>query len=122
MGLLNYNDFLNEEDTVKLDRELREYTLSHMKDDRFQLKSNDYFKEFSVLPYKAELLDKFKEIHEKLVNAIDTLDVQDIYKVIIEAESLSYPYGNAFTSKFTISNVPELLTSLDADQKQALAT
>jgi hypothetical protein len=121
MGLLKFDEFLNEEEKVKLDRELREYTLNHINDDRFQLKSDDYYKEFSVLPYKAELLDKMKSVHEQLVESIEKMNIQDLYKAIYRAESLPYPYGNAFTSKYTLSIVPELLPSLDADQKQALA-
>lgn len=120
MGILSYDEYLNEEEKVKMDRELREYTLTHMKDDRFQLKSSDFFKEFSVLPYKGDLMGKFHKVHKDLADAIETLNVQELYSAVSQAESLPYTYGNVYTTKYTLSEVPELTTSLDSNQLQAL--
>jgi hypothetical protein len=122
MGILSYNDFLKEEETVKMDSELREYTLTHMKDDRFQLKSKNFFKEFSVLPYKGELVEPLKQVHGELVKAIDTSNVENLYKAIKKAESIPYSYGGIFTSNYSLSEVPEFSTSLDVDQQRSLGS
>jgi hypothetical protein len=122
MGILSYDEFLNEEDKVKLDKDLREYTLTHMKDDRFQLKSGDFFKEFSVLPYKAEQIEPLKKAHSKLSTSVEDMSIQSLLGAVRAAESIPYSYGGVYNSPFSFNEIPELLPSLDADQQQALAT
>ena len=122
MCFLSYKEFLNETETVKLDKELREYVLTHVKDDRFQLKSKDYYKEFSVLPYKSEILNKLHVIQDELAKAVESHNIQQLYRSVTDAERISYPYGNTFTSHFSLSSIPELTTTLEPDQQRDLAT
>jgi hypothetical protein len=122
MGLLSFQDFLGEEEKVKLDKDLREYTLTHMKNDRFQLKSDNFFKEFSVLPYKSEIQESLRKAHSKLEKAIDSMNAEELYSAVLTAESAPYDYGGIYTSHFSFSQIPSLMTSLDADQQQALAS
>jgi len=115
MEFLAFDKFF-ESEKVTLERNLREYVLTHMGEDKFQLKSDDLLKEFSVLPYKSETVEKLKSFHNKLVNSIQTLEIKDVYSSIIEAESIPYDYGNIYPTKFSLKEVPELMTSLDDDQ------
>ena len=119
MKFLSYENFLNEE-TVKIDKELREYVLTHMGEDRFQLKSKDFFKEFSVLPYQKELVIKLHNIHSDLISALDKMHAYDLYSCIEKAEKLPYVYGNVFTTKYSLLLVPEISSSLELDQKQSI--
>ena len=57
MEFLAFDKFF-EAEKVTLERNLREYVLAHQGEDKFQLKSNDLLKEFSVLPYKSETVEK----------------------------------------------------------------
>ena len=115
MEFLAFDKFF-ESEKVSLERSLREYVLTHMSDDKFQLKSDDLLKDFSVSPYKSETIEKLKSIHNKLVNSIQTLEIKDVYSAIIEAESIPYDYGNIYPVKFSLKEVPELMTSLDDTQ------
>jgi hypothetical protein len=115
MEFLAFDKFF-ESEKVKLERNLREYVLTHIGEDKFQLKSEDLLKDFSVSPYKSETIEKLKTVHNKLVNSIQTLEIKDVYSSIIEAESITYDYGNIYPMKFSLREVPELMTSLDDDQ------
>jgi hypothetical protein len=115
MEFLTFDKFF-ESEKVTLERNLREYVLTHRGEDKFQLKSNDLLKEFSVSPYKSETVEKLKAVHNRLVNSIQTLDIKDLYSSIIEAESIPFDYGNIYPMKFSLKEVPELMTSLDDDQ------
>jgi hypothetical protein len=115
MEFLAFDKFF-ESEKVTLERNLREYVLTHKSDDNFQLKSADLLKEFSVLPYKSETMEKLKTVHNKLVNSIQNPEIKDVYSAIIEAESIPYDYGNIYPMKFSLKEVPELMTSLDDDQ------
>jgi len=119
MEFLAFDKFF-ESEKVTLERNLREYVLTHQGEDRFQLKSNDLLKEFSVAPYKSETVEKLKSVHNKLVNSIQTLEIKDVYSSIIEAESIPYDYGNIYPTKFSLKEVPELMTSLDDEQLRDL--
>jgi hypothetical protein len=121
MEFLSYINFLLEKENVKLQKELREYTLTHMGADRFQLKSEDFYKDFSVLPYKKELVEPLKEIYGSLITAVESLKAEDLYSKVTKAESLPYDYGKVFGNKFTLSEVPDLMTTLDDEQKRALS-
>lgn len=122
MKFLRYAEFLSEKENVKIDKELREYTLSHMSDDKFQLKSKDFYKEFSVLPYKGEVLEPLRKIQEKLIDAIEKSDPRELFSAIQTAERISYPFGNIYNTSFSLSQVPELMMSLDDDQKKTIST
>jgi hypothetical protein len=115
MEFLAFDKFF-ESEKVTLERNLREYVLTHRGEDRFQLKSDDLLKDFSVSPYKSETVEKLKSIYNRLVNSIQTLDIKDLYSSIIEAESIPFDYGNIYPMKFSLKEVPELMTSLDDDQ------
>lgn len=115
MEFLAFDKFF-ESEKVTLERNLREYVLTHRGEDKFQLKSNDLLKEFSVSPYKSETIEKLKSVHNKIVNSIQTLDIKDLYSSIIEAESIPFDYGNIYPMKFSLKEIPELMTSLDDDQ------
>jgi len=117
--MLNFSEFLRESEKVDL-KKLREYTLTHMSSDRFQLKSDDFFKEFTVLPYKSEILDDLKELHSKLADSIESLDVNDLYKNVKAANNIPYNFGNIFTSGFTLSIVPDLVNSLEDSMRDSL--
>jgi len=119
MEFLAFDKFF-ESEKVTLERNLREYVLTHKSDDNFQLKSNDLLKEFSVLPYKSETIEKLKTLHTKLVNSIQTLEIKELYSSIIQAESIPYDYGNIYPTKFSLKEVPELMTSLDDNQLEDL--
>lgn len=121
MKLLSYDIFVNEKENVKLQKELREYTLTHMGNDRFQLKSEDFYKEFSILPYKKELIDPLKDVYGSLIDAVESLKVTDLYSSIVKAESLPYDFGKVFGNKFTLVEVPDFMSSLDDDQKRDLS-
>jgi hypothetical protein len=115
-----FNQFISESDNIKVEKELREYTLSHINDAAFQLKSKNFFKDFSVIPYKKETTDKLKSQFEKLIDAIEKQDVYKLYDVIIKAQSIDYSYGNVFPTKFTLSIIPEIDINLNDDQLAAL--
>lgn len=122
MGLLSYNDFIAESEKVSIDKDLREYTLTHVNADKFNLKGANLYKEFSVLPYKKETLDELKKIHSMLANAIDELNVQDLYKAVIKTDLSVYDFGKIYTTKFSLKDIPELSTTLEPEQQQALAS
>lgn len=119
MEFLAFDKFF-ETEKVTIERNLREYVLTHMGADRFQLKSDDLLKDFSVIPYKSETIEKLKTIHNKLVNSIQTLDIKDLYSSVMEAETIPYEYGNIYQTKFKLSEVPELMTSLEDEQIESL--
>jgi hypothetical protein len=122
MKLLSFLDFINEAEDVKLDKELREYTLTHVKDSMFQLRSPDYYKEFSVTPYKTEVLDKLKSAHEKLVSSIDELDASKLFDSVSGAELLDYSYGGVFPTEFSLAEVPEITMNLTDEQLSTFNT
>ena len=122
MKFLNFHDFVNESEDVKLDKELREYTLTHVKEAIFQLRSDSFYKEFSVEPYKKETLDKLKDVHELLTSAIDNLDAGKLFDAINSAEMIDYTYGNVYPSKYDLKAIPEISMSLDDEQMRAFNT
>lgn len=122
MKFLNFHDFVNESEDVKLDKELREYTLTHVKDALFQLRSDNFYKEFSVEPYKKETIGKLKDVHTLLAAAIDTLEAGKLFDAINSAEMIDYTYGNAYPSKYDLKDVPEITMNLNDEQLRAFNT
>lgn len=122
MGLLSYYDFIVESEKISIDKDLREYTLTHVNADKFNLRGDNLYKEFSVLPYKKETLDELKKIHTMLANAIDELDIQDLYKAVTKSDLSVYDFGKIYTTKFSLNDIPELSTTLEPEQQQALAS
>ena len=118
----SYENFIKETETVKTDKELREYTLTHMNDDFFQLRSKDFFKEFNVTPYKKEVLEKLKDAYDNLVEAVESEKVERLYSAVTKAELLDFNYGKVFQTKFSLVNIPELDANLSNEQKNTLAT
>lgn len=114
MKFQSYSNFINESEHVKLDSELREYTLTHKSGSSFELKSKNFIKDFSVEPYKTEELDKLKTSLVSLEKALNSLDVYELYSSISKAESIPYTYGNVYNSKFSLKIIPALIT-LDKD-------
>jgi hypothetical protein len=114
-----YDDFF-ESEKVSLDKETREYSLTHLKDAIFQLRSKDLYKEFSVIPYKKETLDKLKSSYEKLLNSLDSMNPNDLYNSILETELVDYSFGNVFPSDYTLISVPDLVIGLDDEQRKSL--
>jgi hypothetical protein len=114
------NSYVFESERVKLDRELREYNLTHVKDSIFQLRSDDYYREFSVTPYNKKDVGKFKEIHQKLSKALEDQVPEQLLTAIKFSEKLYYDYGNLFTGEFTFVGVPEIALEIQDDQKEAL--
>jgi hypothetical protein len=115
MNFLSYRDFLNEAENVKIDPDLREYSLTHVRESFFQLKSKDFYKEFNVMPYKNEELEKLKTALRKLEKSVESLDAVEMYTAIYDAELLTYHYGNIYNSKFELSTVPDLTIDMDSD-------
>ena len=122
MGLLSYHDFIIESEKVSIDKDLREYVLTHVNADKFKLKGADLYKEFSVLPYKKETLEELKKIHTMLTDAIESLNVQDLYKAVNKSDLSVYDFGKIYATKFSLSDIPELLTSLEPEQQQSLSS
>ena len=120
MSVLSFENFIKESESVKLKKDLREYTLVHLGEDKFSLKDNDMLKEFSVIPYKSETLDKLKSCHKIFISAIESESVEKLYESIKESEKIQYGYGNIFTSKYSLNIVPELTTSLTDEQLKTL--
>jgi hypothetical protein len=116
MKFLNFHDFVNESEDVKLDKELREYTLTHVREALFQLRSENYYKEFSVEPYKKETIGKLKDVHNLLTSAIDSLEAGKLLDAINSAEMIDYTYGNVYPSKYDLKDVPEITMNLNDDQ------
>lgn len=117
-----YNEYLTETENVKVDKELREFNLTHKQNDMFELKSKDFLKDFSVSPYKNEVLDKLKQTFNTLIDAIDEENAEKLYARITKAESLDYNYGSVFQSKFSLINIPEIDAHLTDDQRTSLKT
>lgn len=120
MRIKTYDDFLSESENIKVKKELKEFTLTHLHDAVFQIKSGDYFKEFSVTPYKDETRDKLKSTFNRLIDAIDQENVSTLYSNVSSAEMLDYKYGNVFPSKFSLMLIPELTVDLTDEQMIAL--
>ena len=120
MNLQSYKDFIYESEKVNLDKDLKEYTLVHVKEDRFQLKSDDFYKDFTVLPYKSETLDDLKDVQYNLDKAIESLNIEEIYDKIVKAELIPYSYGNVFPIKYNLKNISSLSISIDNEQKKQL--
>jgi hypothetical protein len=120
MKLFSYLDFLLETENVKLNSNLKEYVLTHTHDGMFKIKSADYYKEFSVIPYKKETLDSLKEAYHKLVQAIKDLSVNTMYSVILSTERIPYTFGNMFPTEFSLKSIPEINTELEDDQERVL--
>ena len=122
MKFHSFENFLLETENVKLDKELREYVLTHINEDRFQLKSKNFYKEFIVTPYKKETSESLTTAYNRLVKSIENLNVEDMYDSVIKAELLPYSYGNVFTSKFSLKIIPELSMSLEPEQLRVITT
>jgi hypothetical protein len=122
MNLKTFEQFLSESEQVKLDKDLREYVLTHKSDSLFQVKSKDFFREFSVVPFGSEITKALPEVHKNLEKAIETLNVNELYSSIKKAEVVRYDYGNIFTSEFTLDSVPELTVTLQPEQLDVLNT
>ena len=111
---------LAESVNIKLDKQLREFELTHKSDALFSVKSTDFQKEFFVTPYNSESLKVLPEIEEKLEKAIESLNVNDMYSAITAAERVPYTYGNIFTSVFSLKAVPGLTTEIDSELQRVL--
>jgi hypothetical protein len=119
MKFQSYFNFINESERVKLDADLREYTLTHTNGSNFKLKSKNFIKDFSVEPFKNEDKDKLKSALHSLEHSLETLDINDLYSAVEKAELIPYKYGNVYNTKFSLKIIPELLT-LDNDDKDML--
>lgn len=119
---LSYKDFLKETENVKVQKQLREFTLIHRQNYTFELKSSNFQKVFSVVPYKNEVLDKLRNIFNRLIDSIEQEDVNALYDRITYAERLDYKYGNIFSTKFSLLNIPEIDIYLTDEQKYSLIT
>ena len=120
MKFLTFEKYLLESENVKLDKDLREYTLTHKSDSFFAIKAKDFFREFSVTPYSGEITKVLPDVQRKLDKAIETLNVDDLYSSITKAEVVPYDYGKVFSSKFTLTSVPDLTLHLQPEQLEVL--
>jgi hypothetical protein len=120
MKFLTFEKYLLESENVKLDKDLREYTLTHKSDSFFVIKAKDFFREFSVTPYSGEITKVLPDVQKKLEKAIETLNVDELYSSITKAEVVSYDYGKVFSSKFTLTSVPDLTLHLQPEQLDVL--
>lgn len=120
MKFLSYYSFVNEE-KVSLNKDLREYTLTHLSEDKFHLESGEISTDFKVSPYKNETLKDLHEVHTSILSCIDSSHVNKLYSSIIKAQSIPYDYGNVFKSKFSLTDIPEFAVSLSSEQSNSLA-
>jgi hypothetical protein len=120
MNFLSYSEYILESEKVELEKDLREYSLTHVKDSFFQLKSNDFYRDFNVLPYKNEEIEKLKSVYRKLEKSVESLNTFQMFDAIEEAERLSYNYGGIYNSKFQLNSVPELTVNLDSELVKTL--
>ena len=118
----SYKEFINESEKIKVEKELREFTLTHLHDAIFQLRGKDFSKEFSVFPYKDETREKLKNTFNRLVDAISQESVERLYDTVLSAEKIDYKYGNVFSSKFSLISIPEIDVHLTDEQKNTLKT
>ncbi len=116
-----FNEFVNESESLKLKKSLREYSLVHLKDSMFELKGPNFFKQFTVAPYNSESISKLRELRTRLTTALDENDVNKIYAAINKAQRIDYAYGNIFSSEYSLVSNTDLSLSLDDDQKSQLA-
>ena len=116
----SYSEFIYESEKVKVNKEVREYTLTHKNDAVFELKGDDFIRQFSVTPYKGETIKKLRESHDKLIRALDTLNVESMYSAIQNADRVNYNYGDVFSDKFSLKAVTSLELNLTDDQKTIL--
>lgn len=116
----SFEDFLGESENVKIDKDLREYTLTHKSGSIFEVRSGDFYRQIDVAPYKSETIESLKAVHEKLSTAIETLNVNLLYQAVNKAEMIPYSYGNVFTSKFDLRNVADLSMELEDEQAEVL--
>jgi hypothetical protein len=122
MKFKSFYDFLNESENVKLDKDLREYALSHLSDSLFSVKSKDFQKEFSVKPYNSESMKVLPEIQKSLDEAIESGNVNDLYSAITKAERVPYTYGNLFSSTFSLKSIPSLSLEIDPELQRVLVS
>lgn len=111
-----FDEFIIENENVKLDSDLHEYELMHKSDDMFQVKSGDFFKEFSIKPYNTESIKVLPGIQSILEKAIEKKDPNDLYSAIKKAETVPYSYGNVFSTPFTLKSISEITMNLDPEQ------
>lgn len=122
----SFNVFLKESETVKLKKELSEYTLVELSDGNFSLASDKINRHFSVLPYKSEVADKIRNLYPSMIDALDNLHVVEMYNEIEKAERLDYNYGGLFRVKANleeavgVSFTTEQLSELRNSQKRFL--
>lgn len=116
----SYDKFFEEQD-VKLEGQLREYELSHLSDDKFDLKSDTFQKNFSVKPYDKAVLPTLQDIYGAMISALHKHDAIEIFNKIKKAEGTNYKYGNVFNTPYSLRNVPTLLTTISDEQKKVMA-
>lgn len=118
----NYETYLLEADSVELKKKLREYELVHKSDCFFQVKSDDFFKEFSVKPYSSEALKMLPNVQKSLEKSIETSDVNELFAAVTKAQLVPYNYGNVFNTSFSLKNVSNLALQLQPEQQKSLNT
>lgn len=102
-----YDQFLNEnEDVILASPIAREYVLTHFGDSRFNIKSDNINRDFSVTPYNPEEISRLKEVQSALLDAINSKEIIRIYDAIKDAEGTDYAFGNMFPTKLSLSLVP----------------
>lgn len=111
----SFSQFIRESEKVKLEKDLREYTLTHVRSSIFQLKSQDFYREFNVLPYKSEEVEKLKRAYEKLTLSVESLKTEEMFDAISFAEKLTYNFGGIYNTKFQLNAVPDLSLDLDSE-------
>lgn len=114
--ILDYTQFILEsKDDINNKKVLHEYVISHMHDSIFQIKSDDFYKEVDVAPYKSETLDKLKKAYNDLLNVLQKEHVNDLYQAVTSAERINYNYGNVLP-KFSLITIPEIEMNLTEEQ------
>jgi hypothetical protein len=121
MNFLKYQEFLSESEKVKLEKDLREYSLLHMRESIFQLKSDDFYREFNVLPYKSEEVEKLKLAFSKLTKSLEKMNPLEMFDAVNDAERLNYNYGGIYNTKFQLNSVPDLTLNLEPEDLRTLA-
>lgn len=119
MNFLTYQKF-NENEKVKTNKLVREFTLTHLNDSLFKVKSDDFQREFSVEPYDKSLSLNLREVYHDLLDSISTESVSEIYSEIKQAEKIKYNFGDIFSSDFSLVSIPGLDIHLTDKQQEIL--
>lgn len=120
MSLLSFSEFLNEKENVRLDQDLREYVLTHLRDSSFEMRSKDFYRQFDVKPFTKEQLGALQRVHRDFQSSLTSVNPREMLSAIQASERIGYSFGGIYTAPYTLKNVPDLQTTLEDEQRRIL--